>query len=285
MIIDAHVHLFPNEAVATTVLETFKRTYQAGYYTLGTAEEYRTEMDRDQVDYAFLLSFAPDNQLKNNNFWTVAITRPTQKRPAVYPRLIPYISISPTLKGRPLIAELEHKLKWGMRGLKLHPIAQKFAPDDSRMWPVYEWLVAHNLPVTSHCGINVRSDADTHLAHPNRWLEVLKTFPTLRLTLAHMGGGFWEDTLRLCSRYPQVMLDSAIAICGVHHSSMKENWLNDNEALEMIRSVGAGRVMFGSDYPWIDPQRDIKRIRSLALTEEEKRLILGENAAKRHGLV
>ncbi|MCE1253131.1 MAG: amidohydrolase family protein [Anaerolineae bacterium] len=285
MIIDAHVHLFPNEGVARDVQETFRSRYQVGYYTLGTIKNHHAEMERCEMDYAVALSFAPDNQLKNNNFWTVAVTRPAKRRAALYPRIIPYISVSPTQKGRTPLQELEHKYKWGMKGLKLHPIAQHFAPDDARMWPVYQWLVQHDLPLTAHCGINVRPDEDTYLAHPNRWLDVLKRFPGLRLTLAHMGGGFWEDTLRICRLYPQVMLDTAIAICGVHHASIKENWLSDNEALEMIRTVGAGRVMFGSDYPWIDPFRDIQRIRSLSLSEPEKRMILGENAARLHQII
>ena len=284
MIIDAHVHLFPDREVALEVLEEFKQHYKVGYYTVGTAETHRAEMQRCGIDYAIALSYAPFNRLKRNNLWVVSSARSTERKTAANPHIIPYVSVCPDMKGRSPVEELEHKFKWGMKGVKLHPIALHFAPDDARMWPVYQWLVQHNFPLTAHCGINVRVDEDTYLAHPNRWLDVLKAFPTLRLTLAHMGGGFWEDTLRICRLYPQVMLDTAIAICGVHHASIKENWLSDNEALEMIRTVGAGRVMFGSDYPWIDPARDIQRIRSLSLTETEKKFILGENAARLHHL-
>ncbi len=50
--------------------------------------------------------------------------------------------------------------------------------------------------------------------------------------------------------------------------------------MELIRAIGADRVLFGSDYPWIDPKGDVERIRSLPLSEQEKRWILGENALR-----
>jgi predicted TIM-barrel fold metal-dependent hydrolase len=282
MIIDAHVHLFPTREVGEMVVKQFQQTYGAGYYSLGTPEEYLADMKRAGIDYGIMVSFSPDPQLKNMNFWTVAITRPGKNRPAKYPMLIPFISVSPTMKGKTPVQELEHKLSWGMKGLKIHPIGQGFAPDDQRMWPVYEWLVRHNLPIIAHSGINVRPDAQTDLARPRRWLPVLQDFPTLRLILAHMGGGFWDETVQIARQYPQVLFDTAIAVS--HVDTGPRTWLDDARAVELIRAIGAERVLFGSDYPWIDPKGDIERIRQLALTAEEKRQVLGENAARMLGL-
>jgi len=282
MIIDVHVHLFPTQEIGKQVVTEFQETYGAGYHSFGTPDEYLADMARAGIDYGVMVSFAPDHQLKNMNFWTTAITRPKKTKPAQYPMLIPFVSVSPTMKGRKPVEELEFRLKWGMRGVKIHPIAQGFPPDDPRMGPVYQWLVEHDLPILTHSGINVvdapeRSE-QTDLARPRRWLSVLAQFPTLRLILAHMGGGFWDEAIDIARRYPQVMLDTAIALSAVEVEG--KNWLDDAAAVEMIRAVGADRVLFGSDYPWIDPVGDIERIRSLALTDEEQRLILGENAAR-----
>jgi hypothetical protein len=74
------------------------------------------------------------------------------------------------------------------------------------------------------------------------------------------------------------MFDTSIAI------SRKSSLLENKEAVEMIRTIGANRVMFGTDYPWIDPVSNIERICGLALTEEEKQKILGGNAARLLGL-
>lgn len=270
MIIDSHVHLHPTKEVGKMVVEMIG----VPYYSYGTPDDYLNDMKSAGIDKAVMVSFAPDNQLKNNNFWTVAITRPGKNRPAKYPMLIPFISVSPTMKGRTMIDELEHKYKWGMRGLKIHPVAQGFAPDDERMWPVYEWLVKHNLPITAHSGMNV--DGESKFGEPERWIPVLEEFNDLKLILAHMGGGYWDKTIEIADKFPQAMFDTAISISYIESPTT----LDDEEAVDMIRTIGANRILFGSDYPWINPVKDIERIRSLNISEDDKKLILGENAAR-----
>ena len=56
--------------------------------------------------------------------------------------------------------------------------------------------------------------------------------------------------------------------------------LDDAEAVDLIRTIGSERIMFGSDYPWINPSGDVQRINSLDLSENDKKRILGENAFK-----
>lgn len=274
MIVDSHIHLFPTEDVGKTVVENIKAESGVGYYSYGTPDEYLVDMKKSRIYKAVILSFSPDNQLKNMNFWTTAITREGKNRPAKYPMFIPFISVSPTMNGRTPIEELEHKYKWGMKGLKIHPVAQGFAPDDERMWPVYEWMVKHDLPLTAHSGINV--DEKSCFGEPERWLPVLEEFKDLKLILAHLGNGFWDQTIEIADKYPKVMFDTAIAIS--HINSPKT--LDDAGAVDMIRTIGSHRILFGSDYPWINPLKDIERIKSINIAEKDKKLILGGNAEK-----
>lgn len=278
MIIDSHVHLHPTQEVGKMVVEMIKEEYGVDYYSYGTPDDYLRDMEKSGIDKAVMVSFAPDNQLKNNNFWTVAITRPGKSRPAKYPQLIPFISVSPTMKGRNPVEELEHKYKWGMKGLKIHPIVQNFSPDDERMWPVYEWMVKHDLPITAHSGMNI--DNKSVLGEPNRWIKVLENFPDLKLILAHLGNGFWDQTVEIADKYPNVMFDTAIAISNIESPTT----LNDEEAIDLIRTIGSHRILFGSDYPWVNPGNDIIRIKSLEISIEDKNKILGENAARIFGL-
>ncbi len=274
MIIDSHVHLFPTKEVGKLVVENIKNETGADYYSYGTPDDYLKDMKNTGIDKAVMVSFAPDNQLKNNNFWTVAITRHGKNKQAKYPMLIPFISISPTMKGRNMIEELEHKYKWGMKGLKIHPVAQGFVPDDERMWQVYEWLVKHNLPVTAHSGTNV--DGSSKYGEPKRWLPVLEEFHDLKLILAHLGNGFWDQTIEIADRFPAVMFDTAIAVSYIDSPTT----LDDDEAVDLIRTIGHDKILFGSDYPWINPAKDIERINGLNISEDAKKLILGENAAR-----
>lgn len=274
MIIDSHVHLFPTKEVGKMVLENIKGETGAHYYSYGTSEEYLEDMKKANIDKAVIVSFSPDNQLKNMNFWTTAITRHGRNRPAKYPMFIPFVSVSPTMKGRTPVEELEHKYKWGMKGLKIHPVAQGFAPDDKRMWPVYEWLVRHDLPITAHSGTNV--DGNSKYGEPKRWIPVLEEFGDLNLILAHLGNGFWDQTIEIADRFKGVMFDTAIAISYIDSPTT----LEDEEAEELIRTIGSERILFGSDYPWINPANDIERINGLNISDKDKKLILGENAAR-----
>jgi len=281
MIIDAHVHLFPTKEVGTLVLENIRQQTGCGYYSYGTPDEYVADMKKAGIDMGVVLSFAPDNQLKNMNFWTVAITSPKKSKPANYPMLLPFVSISPTMKGRTPVEELEQRLKWGMRGVKIHPVAQKFSPDDERLKPVYRWLVEHDLPITAHSGKNIIEDEYAAYGEPNRWLGVLEEFPKLKLVLAHLGNGFWDQAVDISKKYAHVMFDTAVAVSYIDSDST----LDDNEAVDLIKTIGSDRILFGSDYPWINPSGDIERIKGLNISEHHKTLILGENAARLFKLV
>jgi predicted TIM-barrel fold metal-dependent hydrolase len=280
MIIDSHVHLFPTKDVGREILEDIRSQSGQGYYSFGTPDEYLEDMRKAGIDKGVVVSFSPDHHLKSMNFWTVAIMRPGKSKPAKYPMLLPFISVSPTMKGKTPVEELEHKLAWGMRGVKIHPIAQRFAPDDERMRPVYRWLVEHDLPITAHSGKNIIEDEYVDFGEPRRWLNVLEEFPRLKLILAHLGNGFWDQTLEIARKYKQVRFDTAIAISYIHSDST----LDDNEAVEMIKEIGSDRILFGSDYPWINPVGDIERIRGLHIGQNEKDRILGGNAAALFGL-
>ncbi|MBQ5902027.1 MAG: amidohydrolase family protein [Clostridia bacterium] len=51
-------------------------------------------------------------------------------------------------------------------------------------------------------------------------------------------------------------------------------------ALEIIKKYGADRVLYGTDYPMWSPYNEMKTFMELDLTDEERKLILSENAKK-----
>ena len=66
------------------------------------------------------------------------------------------------------------------------------------------------------------------------------------------------------------MFDTAIAISHIDTPTT----LDDAEAVDLIRTIGSERIMFGSDYPWINPSGDVQRINSLDLSENDKNAYL-----------
>lgn len=279
LIVDAHVHTYPTKEVGQQVAQIFERLYRVRFYCTGTVEEYLQAMEESGTKYGVTLGLCPSvNQLKNMNFWTCAVARK-------YPQLIPFISVDLKMKGRTPVEEIEHKLKWGVRGIKLHPIAQEFFPNDRRMWPVYKKCEELRLPIVFHSGKAVIS-RPVEYAEPRLFAEVLENFPRLTVVLAHLGAGFCDQALELARQYPDVYFDTSIAITGEENKEITQArgkcdlFLSDEEAMEMIEEIGADRILFGSDFPCMNPRFDIERIKRLPLSEESKRNILGENAMR-----
>ncbi|QBF30739.1 amidohydrolase family protein [Thalassococcus sp. S3] len=118
------------------------------------------------------------------------------------PQVIPFATIYPDRAGaadevRRCVEEL------GFRGLKIYP-KLGFAPDHKvLMDEVYPYCVDHNLPVMTHCsrgGVSHKGwsqHRSDQVTDPNAYIDVLRTFPHLRLCLAHFGGDSdWLSHLR-----------------------------------------------------------------------------------------
>lgn len=274
-IVDTHTHLFPTRKVGKMVLEKIKKTYGVPYYCTGSPGELSETMNKAGITYAVVMNQAAANKeamnwLVSGNFFVCAYARE-------HPELIPAIGLDKRMKRNPL-DEINHKLKWGVKAVKLHPVAQEFYVNDRTMWSIYQKCEKVNLPIIFHCG-KMMVEGLPDYAHPELFSDVLKSFPELRVVLAHLGGGFWEEVIKLAHTFPKnVYFDTAIALSGVPIPSFLR--LTDTQAVEMIRKIGVQRVMFGSDFPWINPKTDIERIKKLNLTENEKKMILSENAKK-----
>lgn len=119
--------------------------------------------------------------------------------------------------------------------------------------------------------------------------EIIQECPNLRIAIGHFGmvtTQGWTEQIKL-ARYPNVMIESG----GI-------TWLFNDEfypfsgAVSAIREaiglVGVEHLMWGSDYPRTITAITYKMsydfiVKSTELTEREKRLFLGENAAQFYG--
>jgi predicted TIM-barrel fold metal-dependent hydrolase len=206
-------------------------------------------------------------RLQRRNAWTCAVARDN-------PGLVPYISLDPSMDGVTIVQEIKDRVQEGAKGIKLHPVSQRYFPNDGRLYPAYHKIEELGLPIITHSGNFPQVDEE--YARPANFVDVIRNFPGLTLVLAHMGRGYLDETVEIVQTYPNVYLDSSAAIEG----TMPSHVLSDEEAVAIIRRVGCDRVLFGSDWPWFHPIKDAQRVDSLPLTAEEKRLIFYENAQR-----
>ncbi len=290
-IIDVHVHTFPTAAIG---LQATGGTAMSG--CAGTVQELLALMSVGGVDKAAMMNMTPVadmreaalaaghgppdevaqqmiERLKRRNDWTCATARD-------HPSLVPFISVDPSMGPEGVVAEVHRCREQGAVGIKLHPSSQRFNPDGPRLWPLYAEAESLEMPVLSHGGFFPMDPESSDHSRPRAFARILRAHPRLRFVLAHLGNGYIDESLAMAEEFPNLHFDSSSVIEG----TVEPQQMSDEEAVALIRRFGAERILFGSDWPWYHPVRDIDRIEALPLSDEEKRLILGDNARRVIGI-
>ena len=183
-----------------------------------------------------------------------------------------------TLSPEENVAHLEQMAGLGARGIKIHPVVQRFEPNDPRMHPVYRACEEMGLTMLSHTG---SAKGGEKVAEPDAFADVLGAFPRMNVVLAHVGGGSWRQTVALAKAFPHVSFD----LCEIIEWTGAPNAPTADELARMIADIGPERLLFGTDFPWYDLARGVQLVMDLpVLSLGEKEAILGENAARILGL-
>lgn len=269
MIIDGHAHTYPDHA-ASRVVQTFlefhhmEPTESVGK---GTVDDLKTKMRTSGTDYTVLANFAPFKSLRRTNEWTLSVSRASRG-------LIPLVSVYPGME----IQEVREYFSKGAKGIKMHTGIQNFEPDDPGLSEIYSFCAEHRIPITFHCGETSRVHMNEY-AEMSHILPVVRRYGTIPFVLTHLAAGEPETVIKTAQECPNALFDTSITMTGEHciHRIHNDFWEDDKKTADLIRKTGAERFAFGSDYPFGNPESDIRRIRNLDLSDEEKEKILGLN--------
>lgn len=274
-IIDGHVHTFSSDEVSKKIRESFNRIYSIEFENpgTGTIEDVLANMERTGIERTVMANFAPPKIIHDNNLWTIEVSGDGS-------RLIPLVSFHPEMEGD-MRSLLDQYMGLGARGIKLHPMAQGFSPLDKKLEEMYRGCNEASIPVVFHCGrvANARLNeySDLEIIKP-----LLYKYPSIPFVLTHMADGNVKDVVDTAKGFDNVSFDTSIVITG-YPPIMQTNdasWLDDSEVADIINTIGAERVVFGSDYPWGSPSHDIARLKAIKLDEMQKKRIFFENAVK-----
>ncbi len=194
---------------------------------------------------------------------------------------IPFISIDPH-RGAEGVTEAKRLLATGqVRGLKLHPPVQQFFPNDRIAYPLYEVFAEAKLPVlfhTGHSGIGtgMPGGGGVRLKYGNPLPidDVAVDFPDLPIIMAHPSFPWQDEAISVCLHKPTVYIDLS-------------GWSPKYFAPQLVQysnTLLKHKVLFGSDYPLLTPDRWMADLEKTAIKEEVRPLILKENACKLLGI-
>jgi predicted TIM-barrel fold metal-dependent hydrolase len=131
--------------------------------------------------------------------------------------------------------------------------------------------------ILTHAGKLHADRPETLYAAPHRILTVLEQFPKLRMIAAHLGGFYMLDEAeRTLIGHPRLVIDTTWP------PSIGE--VGPAVLTRIIRTHGADKVVFGTDFCLVSQQDDARVIERLPISSGEKERILGENAREFIGL-
>ena len=270
MIIDFHTHCFPDTLAAhaldamISASSLYPQTQGIDLKYDGTLESLRSMVHKAGADYFVQLSVAtrPRHQYNVNQF---------AHKVNALPDAFAFGSVHGMASDS--LEELERLHEAGIPGIKLHHDEQGIEMDDYRMYPVYDLISQLDFPCLIHAGFDPFSPDHSH-ASPTQILKIHAAFPKLRLILGHLGGLYDWDAAEELLAGKGMMMDTAMVSEG----------LDPVQAARIIRKNGAENVLMGSDMPWTTTADALAYLDSLPLTDREKELIAGENAARLLGV-
>jgi predicted TIM-barrel fold metal-dependent hydrolase len=228
-----------------------------------TAADLDEALEASHVSKALIIAHPP---YSDNEF----IMREAIKNP----NLIPVVNFSGQEGESPeeIASKLKALVDRGARALKIHPAADGAGPDSPLYLALLEQAKALQIPVIIHTGcLHMRAlFKNPKMGHAEHFTPWFETFPSVQFVLAHMNYHEPRIAIALAQRFPNVWLETS--------------WQPAEVIGQAVNTVGAERVLFGSDWPLggenitVGLRRIEECVEMNWITEEQSSLILGRNA-------
>ena len=193
--------------------------------------------------------------------------------------IVPFASVDP---ARPdALDRVRQAAAAGARGFKFHPNLQAFFPNDERVYPLYDAIAAAGVPALFHSGhsgigTGVPGGGGFRLKYSNPMCldDVAADFPELQIVLAHPSFPWQDEAISVCLHKANVWIDLS-------------GWSPKYFPPQLVQYANTQlrtKVLFGSDYPLITPDRWLSDFADAPFKDDVRPLILKENAARLLGL-
>ena len=242
-IIDAHIHLG-----AWKNPDFFGRKLDP--------PELFSSMEKWGIDGAVVM---PTDEAKNEE-----VLKALKKYPRDKFRFLPWVK-----PGEKAIFDFFKKEKGFISGLKFHPSLDKTRVTNLGYSDFIKLAFDNNLPIAVHCG---RWEEIASFRFP---LEIASKNKDLKVILSHMGG----DTPKLAFQTIETIFKGNLENVYLDTAGFREYWVIERG----IKELGAEKFLFASDFPLGHPKAAIALVENMNISENEKNMILGANAAKLFG--
>ncbi len=179
-------------------------------------------------------------------------------------RIVPFITINPNYPREEIEAEINsYHEAGGIVGFKFHSSLHSTDCMNEGYTPAYEYADEHAIPILSHAWNG-----------PGGPMKVVGTlaerYPNITFVNAHSSSGWQviDNACALAEEFDRVYLD--LTGSRLFYGALER----------MVDRVGAERILWGTDNPFIDPRPGLGRMLCAHVSDDDKRLMLGLNAKK-----
>jgi predicted TIM-barrel fold metal-dependent hydrolase len=284
VLIDAHTHTQPTAADGAAFIE--RSGFPGAGDRRGTVDELFEVMDHAGISRTMIVPWLPAQDMvgelvasgEDRDTATASVVQrwrdlnkwATDAVTAHPDRLACLVGVDPVIMEESLVeTEVAERLGTGACGLKVAPMFVHRRPDDEVMEVVWRTARDHGVFVLSESGAHAYGDEEVW-GRPASFDQVLRSYPSVTIQLAHLGLGAEDQVAELARRYPNVVTDTSIRLGGG----------SPEEIVRHIRRIGTDRVLFGTNYPLVDPVAYADALRGLGLSEDELHQVGRDNAAK-----
>ena len=241
-----------------------------------TPEDYISMMDRCGIERSLLIAQrSGDMRIKGSaHMPTDYIAGLIEAHPN---RFSGMIGVDPS-KIMESLAEVEHAVRdLGFVGAHLYPHWFDEAPDAAKYYPFYAKCCELDVPIqmqVGHCLVYNPHRRLPSVAHPICLDRIAMDFPDLKLIGIHIGYPWYEEMISVAWKHANVYI-GLDAYAPKYWPEATRHYMN---------SFGQDKVIFGTDWPVVDPERAMSDIAHMEWKPNSKRKVLRDNALKLYRL-
>ena len=237
-----------------------------------TIEDYLRKMDAAGIERSLLIAVRAGEPAWHGSF-EIPYQQIAQYCDAYPDRFSGLAGVDPT-RGIQQLKELDHAVKeLGFVGAHFYPHWFRMPPDSALCYPIYSRCEELGIPIMMQVGQNLIYQKDVRLpsvAKPILLDQVAIDFPNLVLIGIHIGVPWTDEMIAMAWKHENVYI-GIDAYAPKHLPASLKHYMN---------SYGSHKVMFGTDWPVIDPERAVSEIHEHALRPESLEKVMRGNAVK-----
>ena len=176
--------------------------------------------------------------------------------------------------GMEQLRDLEYAVnELGFVGAHSYPHWFKLPPDAAQWYPIYAKCCELNIPIMMQVGQNLIYQKHVRLpsvARPILLDQVAIDFPDLKIIGIHVGTPWADEMIAMAWKHENVFI-GIDAYAPKHLPASLVHYMN---------SYGSHKVLFGTDWPVIDPRRGVKEVQGHNLRPEAYEQVMRGNALR-----